>query len=113
MGVLRGPGTPTSDSIGALAPANSFILRAEAVRYYSDLFLRRASSRPFAQGGIVSSMPDDAFTGGGGGRIDLKQVLVDARTSDMKRLLSTSENRRLLLDFLTDERTEIRRIVGR
>jgi tape measure domain-containing protein len=109
-GILRGPGTATSDSIPALAPEGSFILRADAVKYYSDLFLRRINSRRYAQGGIVSSIPDDGFGhAGGAGQMALKQVLVDARDNRLEDFLSHAEDSDFMVDWITSNRLEIRR----
>lgn len=107
--MIKGPGGPTSDSISALAPEGSFILRADAMRYYSNLFLSKVSRRRnYATGGAVSRLSENE--GGFGGRnIDLKQVLVDSRSNKLRDMLSTAEDRDFLIDFITEERGEIKR----
>jgi hypothetical protein len=74
-GVVRGPGTSTSDSILALLSNNEFVMRARAVRKYGLSFMRAVNSgvldlsslRGFAMGGHVSipSLSIPAFAGGG------------------------------------------------
>lgn len=113
-GILRGPGSETSDSIPALAPKGSFILKADATRYYSEMMLRRIynsrRTRGYAEGGFVSSVPDGEMGGVfRSGQMDLKQVLVDARNNRLQDFLSTSEDRQFLLDVISDEISEIRR----
>ncbi|MFO1147810.1 MAG: hypothetical protein U1E62_05470 [Alsobacter sp.] len=72
-GLLRGPGTPTSDSILAKVSTDEFITRAKAVRHYgADIFyalnrmavpadalraLLGLGGARFAQGGLVGALP--------------------------------------------------------
>ena len=63
-GRVRGPGTPTSDSILAWLSDGEFVLRARAVRHYgldllnslNGLRLPRGSLRGFNMGGLVDSL---------------------------------------------------------
>lgn len=106
--MIRGQGTPTSDSIPASAPSGSYILRADAMRHYSGVFLDRLTRRRrhMAAGGLVSNMQEDGFRSSR--RLDLKQTIVDARSRLADELIS-SEGRQMLVDAITSERTEIRR----
>lgn len=57
-GLIRGPGTGTSDSILARLSNGEFVMRADAVRHYGTALLQRLNSRQlprFADGGPVSS----------------------------------------------------------
>ncbi|QFT23565.1 Chromosome partition protein Smc [Pseudomonas sp. THAF187a] len=57
-GLIRGPGTGTSDSILARLSNGEFVMRADAVRHYGSALLQRLNSRQlprFADGGLVSS----------------------------------------------------------
>lgn len=57
-GLIRGPGTGTSDSILARLSNGEFVMRADAVRHYGSALLQRLNSRQlprFADGGQVSS----------------------------------------------------------
>ncbi|ENO85539.1 hypothetical protein [Thauera aminoaromatica] len=70
-GLIRGPGTGTSDSILARLSDGEFVVRAAAVRHYgTDLLARLNGLRlpRFAEGGLVSSgvMPVGSDGGGGG-----------------------------------------------
>lgn len=113
-GILRGPGTGTSDSIAALAPERSFILRADAVKYYSDLFLRRINSRRMAEGGIVSSIPDaelDQALGGGAASSQAPLNLRVINQLDAQRIgrayLSSEQGVRDVLNVISNNSNEI------
>jgi tape measure domain-containing protein len=57
-GLIRGPGTGTSDSILARLSNGEFVMRADAVRHYGSALLQQLNSRQlprFADGGLVSS----------------------------------------------------------
>lgn len=57
-GLLRGPGTGTSDSILARLSNGEFVMRADAVRHYGSALLQQINSRQlprFADGGLVSN----------------------------------------------------------
>lgn len=57
-GLIRGPGTGTSDSILARLSNGEFVMRADAVRHYGSTLLQQLNSRQlprFADGGLVSS----------------------------------------------------------
>lgn len=57
-GLIRGPGTGTSDSILARLSNGEFVMRADAVRHYGSALLQRLNSRQlprFADGGLVSN----------------------------------------------------------
>lgn len=105
--LIRGPGTGTSDSIPASAPAGSYILRADAMKYYSGVFLNKLTKRRhMAEGGLVRNLPEGSFRSSR--MMDLKQTIIDARSRLADELVS-SEGRQMLVDAITEERTEIRR----
>lgn len=57
-GLIRGPGSGTSDSILARLSNGEFVMRADAVRHYGSALLQRLNSRQlprFADGGLVSN----------------------------------------------------------
>ncbi|HCJ28149.1 MAG TPA: hypothetical protein DHV63_02305 [Pseudomonas sp.] len=57
-GLIRGPGSGTSDSILARLSDGEFVMRADAVRHYGPTLLQRINTRQvpkFADGGLVSS----------------------------------------------------------
>ncbi|WP_158620899.1 tape measure protein [Pseudomonas sp. o96-267] len=57
-GLIRGPGSGTSDSILARLSNGEFVMRADAVRHYGSALLQQLNSRQlprFADGGLVSS----------------------------------------------------------
>ena len=108
--IIRGAGSSTSDSISASAPEGSFILRADAMRHYASVFLSRVSRRRnYATGGVVSRLAETEGGGFGSRSVDLKQVLVDSRSNKLRDMMSNAEDRDFLIDFITEERSEIRR----
>lgn len=57
-GLIRGPGSGTSDSILARLSNGEFVMRADAVKYYGAALLQQINTRQlpkFATGGLVSS----------------------------------------------------------
>lgn len=69
-GIIRGPGTGTSDSILARVSRGEGILTAEAVRHYGAGLVHMINSLRlpgFAEGGVISGVhfPQMAFAGGG------------------------------------------------
>lgn len=72
-GLIRGPGTSTSDSIPAWLSDNEFVVRARAVRKYGVAFLRAINSgkldlgriAKFAAGGLVTMPNAPRFASGG------------------------------------------------
>ena len=57
-GLIRGPGTDTSDSIPAMLSANEFVMKAKAVRKFGSNFMHMINSGilpKFADGGLVPS----------------------------------------------------------
>lgn len=91
-GAVRGPGTPTSDSILARLSAGEFVVKAAAVRKWGVGFMERLNSGllpAFASGGLVS-MPApaglssaSAMLGGSSGRPVMLQ-LPDGSTTELR-----------------------------
>lgn len=91
-GAVRGPGTPTSDSILARLSAGEFVMKAAAVRKFGVGFMERLNNGilpAFAGGGLVS-MPApaglssaSAMLGGSSGRPVLLQ-LPDGSTTELR-----------------------------
>jgi uncharacterized protein YukE len=67
-GYIRGPGSPTSDSIPARLSDGEFVQRAAAVRYYGVDFMRALNSLKlpkfggFSMGGLVDDMMTPPFS---------------------------------------------------
>jgi hypothetical protein len=70
-GLLRGPGTSTSDSIPALLSDGEYVIKAAAVKKYGKAFFDQANSMRFASGGHVSRM---ATPSSGGSSLDMERL---------------------------------------
>jgi hypothetical protein len=98
-GLIRGPGTATSDSIPALLSAGEYVVNAAAVKAVGVDFLElvnRAAMTPiarrpsgFASGGLVPA--DDGLGIRGGAAEHLVRVMVDAHPDLVVRALETSK----------------------
>lgn len=67
-GQIRGPGSPTSDSILIRASTGEYVMRAAAVRHYGEGFMAQINdlkAPKFATGGLVGLAPVPGFAGGG------------------------------------------------
>jgi hypothetical protein len=118
-GLIRGPGTGTSDSIVARLSDHEFVVRAAVVRqpgvleFLNELnadgsfVLRRRGVRGFAEGGLV----EVATTGGGTGRADLTIGLDEALL--LKRLEASSMFSRVIVRTLESNRKAVNNALGR
>jgi len=134
-GVIRGPGSETSDSIPAWLSRNEYVHSAAAHRYYGTAAMdaintrnipREAihaamSHRTFAMGGAALALP--AFASGGvvGSRsvspVDVSVggplVMLGIGNEEINRLMSTSEMQKQLFDHLAKNAVRTSRLVAR
>ncbi len=118
-GLIRGPGTSTSDSIPARLSDHEFVVRAAVVRQPGvldflnelnadgSLVLRRRGVRSFAEGGLV----EVAATGGGTGRADLTIGLDE--TLLLKRFEASPMFARVIVRTLENNRKSVNNALGR
>jgi hypothetical protein len=118
-GLIRGPGSSTSDSIPARLSDYEFVVRAAVVRQPGvleflnelnadgSLVLRRRGVRGFAEGGLV----EVAATGGGSGRADLTIGLDEALL--LKRLEASPMFSRVIVRTLESNRKAVNNALGR
>jgi tape measure domain-containing protein len=82
-GLIRGPGTATSDSIPARLSDGEFVMRAASVTPQSLPFLeainRGAVVPKFAAGGLVGGGNARSMAGGGGIKVDVHNYVSNAR----------------------------------
>jgi hypothetical protein len=62
-GLLRGPGTGTSDSIPAMVSNGEYVVRAAAVDHYGPALLDAINTRRYADGGLVDRGNTSVLTG--------------------------------------------------
>jgi len=68
-GVMRGPGTPTSDSIPAMLSNGEYVIKASSVNKYGSGFMDAINAGSFAAGGMVKNYKSPiiaAYMSGGG-----------------------------------------------
>jgi hypothetical protein len=118
-GLIRGPGTGTSDSIPARLSAGEFVVRAAVVRQPGVLELlqelnqlgvqsiRRRGFRSFADGGLVELAPAEA----GAGRADLMIGLDEALL--LKRLEASPMFARVIVRTIENNRKAMNNALGR
>jgi hypothetical protein len=69
-GLIRGPGSSTSDSIPARLSDGEYVINAKAASQYKDVLDSINSGRGYANGGPVGNIvPNDIMPSGGGGGI--------------------------------------------
>jgi DNA segregation ATPase FtsK/SpoIIIE-like protein len=127
-GPVRGPGTGTSDSIPARLSNGEFVQPANSTSHYGADFMeairRRALPRNAVRGLLdnvermsprVVAAPAFAEGGmpaaGGGGPVSVRTVLVDDR-ANIGDYLKSSEGEKVLVEFLSRNRSTARRIIG-
>jgi|DewCreStandDraft_2_1066082.scaffolds.fasta_scaffold00504_18 hypothetical protein len=118
-GLIRGPGTGTSDSIPARLSDHEFVVRAAVVRqpgvleFLSELnadgslVLRRRGVRGFAEGGLV----EVGGTGGGNGSADLTIGLEPELV--LKKLEASPMWSRVIVRTLENNRKSVNNALGR
>jgi hypothetical protein len=115
-GLIRGPGTGTSDSILARLSAGEFVVKAAAVRKYGTEFLYAINqtilprSEPrfaFAAGGLVGG------GGGGGGTTTLDSSLtVGLDRGLILQEMETPAGQRLLVKLIEKNKRAVRSVIG-
>ncbi len=118
-GLIRGPGTGTSDSIPARLSDHEFVVRAAVVRQPGvldflhelnadgSLVLRRRGVRGFAEGGLV----EVGGAGGGNGRADLTIGLEPELV--LKKLEASPQWSRVIVRTLENNRKAVNNALGR
>ncbi len=118
-GLIRGPGTGTSDSIPARLSDHEFVVRAAVVRqpgvleFLNELntdgsvVLRRRGGRGFAEGGLV----EVGSTGGGNGSADLTIALEPELV--LKKLEASPMWSRVIVRTLENNRKSVNNALGR
>lgn len=117
-GLVRGPGTPTSDSILARLSDGEFVVRASAVRRLGVGFLNglnRDSAPGFASGGLVQTSgaaPSRSGVGGASGSLarggDTYDIRVDARNASNPQEMKAAVEAAVRLALATVDRNRSR-----
>jgi hypothetical protein len=118
-GLVRGPGTGTSDSIPARLSDHEFVVRAAVVRQpgvlelleelnaEGSLVLRRRGLRGFAEGGLVEVGSTDSGTGRADLMISLDETLL------LKRLEASPMFARVIVRTMENNRKAVNNALGR
>jgi hypothetical protein len=118
-GLIRGPGTGTSDSIPARLSDHEFVVRAAVVRQpgvlelleelnaEGSLVLRRRGLRGFSEGGLVEVGSTDSGTGRADLMISLDETLL------LKRLEASPMFARVIVRTMEDNRKAVNNALGR
>jgi hypothetical protein len=118
-GLIRGPGTGTSDSIPARLSDHEFVVRAAVVRQpgvlelleelnaEGSLVLRRRGLRGFAEGGLVEVGSTDSGTGKADLMISLDETLL------LKRLEASPMFARVIVRTMENNRKAVNNALGR
>ena len=95
-GLVRGPGTSTSDSILARLSDREYVVRAAAVDHYGTDFLDRLNAKRLASGGPVSSRVTQSGASDGGAdiRAALEGVIVQMDGHTVGRLVTRYQSGR-------------------
>lgn len=120
-GLIRGPGTGTSDSIPARLSDFEYIMRASVVRQpgmlelldalnYGTPSVRRRGGYRYADGGLVDVQ---AGGGGNGGRASLEATLGLDEGLLLRRLEASSEFQRVIVRTTQNNRKAMRQAIGR